>query len=178
MIVQSDFSIFLETGLDSYEQERDFLALFAQLEKSPEYIHTYRITLLSLWNAAAVGVALERIFEGLDAYSRFPVPENVKSFIRDYYQRYGRVKIRDFDEGFYLLEAPEQDRVFLRKQKKLVHILDAEIPEGFLVARLNRGTVKQALMDLDPAYPVEDLAAFRQGDPLPVEFSENWEVGI
>ena len=85
MIVQSDFSVFLETGTPLYEEKRDFLSLFAQLEKSPEYIHTYKITLLSLWNAAATKTPLESILQGLERFSRFPVPENIKGFIKDYY---------------------------------------------------------------------------------------------
>jgi DNA excision repair protein ERCC-3 len=59
MIIQSDFSIFLETNTSTYEEERDFLAKFTQLEKSPEYIHTYSITPISLWNAAGSGISLE-----------------------------------------------------------------------------------------------------------------------
>lgn len=176
MIVQSDFSIFLETGTSLYEEKRNFLSLFAQLEKSPEYIHTYKITLLSLWNAAATKTPLNNILQGLEEFSRFPVPENVKSFIQDYYLRYGQIKILDWDEEFYLLKVPEPLILFLKKQKKIIHLLIKEVAEGFLVSKLNRGTIKQALMDLDPAYPVEDLASFQKGVHLEVHFQENWEV--
>lgn len=176
MIVQSDFSIYVETQNENYEKERDFLALFAQLEKSPEYLHTYKITLLSLWNAAAVGTNLDFILDGLEGFSKFPVPANVKSFIKDYYSRYGRLKIKDYDEDFYLLQTPPEEKEFLRKQKKMFHILEKEIPDGFLIRKLNRGTVKQYLIDLDPPYPAEDLASFKEGDALPFSFSESWEA--
>lgn len=176
MIVQSDLTIFLETQTPTYEEERDFLAIFAQLEKSPEYIHTYRITLLSLWNAAAMRVKLEKILDGLSKYSKFSVPENIKSFIKSYYERYGKVKILDYDENYYLLKVPSIDQLFFKKQKKLIHILQNQVEDGFLIERLNRGTVKQYLIDLDPSYPVEDLAGFKDGNPLPFEFNNTWKI--
>lgn len=176
MIVQSDFSIFVETQAPEYEAERDFLSLFAQLEKSPEYMHTYKITLLSLWNAAAVGVPLGKILSGLDEFSRFPVSGNVKSFISEYYSRYGRVKILDYDDTHYLLSTPVEDKIFLRKQRKIHHLFIQEVPEGFLIQKLNRGTVKQYLMDLEPPYPVEDSASFKDGDDLELDFQDNWQL--
>ena len=176
MIVQSDFSIFLETGDENYEAQRDFLSLFSQLEKSPEYIHTYKITLLSLWNAAAVGISLERILNGLNEFNRYDTPSNVIHFIKDYYQRFGKIKIEDYDDQYYFLRTPVEDKVFLKKQKKLQHIFVKELPEGFLISKLNRGTVKQYLIDLEPPYPVSDIAAFQDGDPLDVNLNQDWNV--
>ncbi len=174
MIIQSDFSIFLETQDPNYEEERDFLALFAQLEKSPEYIHTYKITLLSLWNAAAMGIKLDFILEGLDFHTRFPVPDNIVSFIRDYFSRYGRIKIKDYDEKYYLLATPEIDRIYFKKQRKIVHLFEKETEDGFLIRKLNRGTIKQYLIDMDPPYPIEDIASFKEGDKLEIKQKDTW----
>ena len=75
-----------------YEQARDELARFAELVKSPEYVHTYRITPLSLWNAAASGLSGDAIVDTLQTFSRYPVPENVCVDINDYVSRFGRVR--------------------------------------------------------------------------------------
>jgi DNA excision repair protein ERCC-3 len=176
VIIQSDFSIFIETQDPNYQKERDFLSLFAQLEKSPEYIHTYKITLLSLWNAAASGISLEFIIEGLKKHSKFPVPGNILSFITEYYSRYGKIQINDYDDQFYLLKTPPDDRMFLRKQKKLIHILEREVAEGFLIRKLNRGTIKIYLMELDPPYPVQDTASLKEGDKMPFDFTDFWHL--
>jgi len=77
LIVQSDKSVLLEVDNDRYEEARDILARFAELEKSPEHIHTYRITPLSLWNAAAAGMGADRIIAALQEYTKYDVPGNV-----------------------------------------------------------------------------------------------------
>ena len=87
IIVQSDKSVLLEVDSPYYPVARDILARFAELEKSPEHIHTYRITPLSLWNAASAGLTAETILTGLDTYSKYPVPDNVKVDIADYIDR-------------------------------------------------------------------------------------------
>src|SRR5436309_5229250 len=93
LIVQSDKSVLLETDNPLYEEARDGLARFAELEKSPEHIHTYRITPLSLWNAAASGSTAEEIGAALARYSKFDLPSNVLADIGDYVGRFGRVKL-------------------------------------------------------------------------------------
>src|SRR6478752_6136060 len=91
LIIQSDRSVLLEVNNPLYEAARDELSRFAELEKSPEYIHTYRVTPLSLWNAAAAGISADYINEALARYSKFPVPSNVSSDIKEYSSRYGRI---------------------------------------------------------------------------------------
>ena len=90
MIVQSDRSILLETDGPAFEDARDSLATFAELVKSPEHIHTYRITALSLWNAAASGMTAAEITESLEKYSKYEIPQNIVTEIRDTVARYGR----------------------------------------------------------------------------------------
>src|SRR3954463_13847151 len=91
LIVQSDRSILLEVDNPHYEAARDELARFAELEKSPEHIHTYRVTPLSLWNAAAAGSTVDEISGVLNRYSKFDLPGNVLADIREYVSRYGRL---------------------------------------------------------------------------------------
>ena len=93
LIVQSDRTVLLEVSNSDYEAARDHLARFAELEKSPEYIHTYRISPLSLWNAAAAGIEADEIIEGLRIFAKYPLPDNVVFEIRDAIGRYGRVRL-------------------------------------------------------------------------------------
>ena len=93
IIVQGDKSVLLEVNSPLYQEARDILSRFAELEKSPEYIHTYRISPLSLWNAASTGLAADAIIGGLGRYSKYPVPGNVEVDIREYMGRYGRIRL-------------------------------------------------------------------------------------
>src|SRR5512138_62658 len=99
LVVQSDKTVLLEVNNDSYAEARDALARFAELEKSPEYIHTYRITPLSLWNAAASGLSAAEIVDVLQRYSKYDLPNNVRVDILDLVSRYGRLKLNKEGEG-------------------------------------------------------------------------------
>src|SRR4051812_39212026 len=107
LIVQSDRSLLLEVDNPLYEATRDELARFAELEKSPEHIHTYRITPLSLWNAASAGVGAEDILATLTRYSKFDLPGNVLTDIKDYISRFGRVKLVKSQTGELLLRSED-----------------------------------------------------------------------
>ena len=93
LIIQGDKTVLLEVDNAHYAAARDVLARFAELEKSPEYVHTYRISPLSLWNAAAAGLNADAILQGLESYAKYPVPGNVRVDIGDAIARYGRVKL-------------------------------------------------------------------------------------
>ncbi|HAE84547.1 MAG TPA: helicase, partial [Ktedonobacter sp.] len=93
MIVQSDKSILLEVDHPQHAEARDALAQFAELEKSPEHIHTYRLSPLSLWNAAAGGMTAEQVMNLLTEYSKYAIPMNIAVDIREYMNRYGRIKL-------------------------------------------------------------------------------------
>src|SRR6201997_932349 len=93
LIVQSDRTILLEVDHPMHADARDALAQFAELEKSPEHIHTYRLSPLSLWNAAAGGMTAEAVLELLTQYSKYQIPSNVTVDIREYISRYGRLKL-------------------------------------------------------------------------------------
>src|ERR1700751_4613640 len=91
LIVQGDRSILVEVDNPRYAAARDALAPFAELEKSPEHIHTYRITNLSLWNAAAAGITAEQIVAVLRSFTKFPLPTNLAADVAEVVSRYGRI---------------------------------------------------------------------------------------
>src|SRR5215468_5510299 len=98
LIVQGDRSILVEVDNPKYAEARDALAPFAELEKSPEHIHTYRLSPLSLWNAAAAGMSADVMIDVLRRYSKFPLPGNLAPDIGELVGRYGRVKLVRADE--------------------------------------------------------------------------------
>ncbi|HTE04795.1 MAG TPA: helicase-associated domain-containing protein, partial [Planctomycetota bacterium] len=97
LTVQGDRTILAEVHAAGYAEARDMLALFAELEKSPEHVHTYRITPLSIWNAAAAGLTAERIIRFLGEQSRYPVPPNVERDIEDNIRRFGLLRLQRQD---------------------------------------------------------------------------------
>src|SRR3954467_10189117 len=97
LIVQGDRSVLVEVDNPRYAEARDALAPFAELEKSPEHIHTYRLTPLSLWNAAAAGIPADAMIEALSTYSKFPLPPTPPTDLRALVSRYGRVSLRRVD---------------------------------------------------------------------------------
>lgn len=177
LIVQSDGSILLEVDNSLYEEARDELARFAELEKSPEHIHTYRVTPLSLWNAAASGETLDAIIETLERYSKFDLPSNVVTDIREYVSRYGRLKlVRSGDD--LLLQS--DDALLLTEvwhNKHCTPYLLGWVDERALsVDPARRGHIKQALVAF--GFPAEDLAGYAEGARLPISYSEVTRHGL
>ncbi len=167
LIVQSDHSLLLEVHHPAFEEARGDIAPFTELEKSPEHIHTYRMTPLSLWNAASAGLEAPAILRLLDDRSRYPVPDNVRFFITDTLGRWGMFTL-DASESPDFLVLSVRDPLMKREieaQKKLSAFLVRQ-GEQFLVPLLHRGTLKKEMLTL--GYPVQDLAPLKQGDPLPV----------
>src|SRR5271170_4105560 len=93
LIVQGDRTILLEVDNPLHSEARDAIAPFAELEKSPEHIHTYRLTDLSLWNAAAAGMSADAMMDVLRGFSKYPVPSNLAFDIAERVSRYGRVRL-------------------------------------------------------------------------------------
>jgi len=165
LIVQSDKTVLLEVDSPLYEAARDALVRFAELTTSPEYIHTYRITPLSLWNAAAAGLSASAIIDALQAYSKYPVPDNVRTDVIDYISRYGRLQLVTEGADLFLVS---DDRALIteitRHKHVKPHVLAQAGPLRLRVDSLRRGAIKQALIHI--GYPAEDLAGYAQGAPL------------
>jgi len=166
VIVQADRSVLLEVHGPRYEPARDALALFAELVKSPEHIHTYRITPLSLWNAAAAGLTADRIIESLGEYSKYPIPENILNEVREWTGRYGRLQLCQGPEGLELISSDEALILQIQRHSRLAEYIARAIePTRLLLRQGMRGRVKQALIK-EIEFPVEDLAGYSEGDPL------------
>lgn len=165
LLVQSDRSLLLEVHHPAFEDARADIAPFTELEKSPEHIHTYRMSPLSLWNAASAGLTAADILGVLDARSRYPVPDNVRFFVTDILGRWGRFQLdAGPEDGVLLLKvADERLRREVANQRRLAGLLTPS-GDGFLLPLLHRGTLKKEMLDL--GYPVQDLAPLREGDPL------------
>jgi len=175
VIVQSDKTILLETHAPRFEEARDALSGFAELIKSPEHIHTYRITPLSLWNAAALGWDPDEVKDTLEDLSKYDMPQNVIADIDDYMSRYGKLKLVPCEHDPSELLLVSEDPVILAyvSAHKLVipHLSGTAILDGQLrVKTSERGFIKHALIQV--GYPVEDLAGYMDGDPLPLEMRE------
>ena len=179
LIVQGDGSLLLEVDNDLYPAVRDFLARFAELEKSPAHIHTYRMTSLSLWNAAGAGMLSEELAEGLLKYSKYEVPPEVLEDVAEKLSRFGKVVLTssEDDEGLLLLHI--KDPAVVRKairNKRVLAELDGAVSEGvFRVPLGNRGTIKQAMLKM--GYPVEDCAGFVEGEALRIDLRRTLNNG-
>src|SRR5438874_4899902 len=119
LIVQADRSVLVEVDNPHYAEARDALAPFADLEKSPEHIHTYRLTPLSLWNAAAAGLTAEAMVEVLSRYSKFPLPTNLPTDLTELVGRYGRVKLEKDGDRLRLVCADRPLLEELARQPKV-----------------------------------------------------------
>lgn len=168
LIVQSDNTLMLETMGERFAPARDALARFAELVKSPEYLHTYRITPLSLWNAAAAGVSVDDVVGALARWAKYPVPPNVPQGIHETMNRYGRLVLRAGDGGLVLEADTTPLMAEVRALKAARPFLGKRLDERRnLVTTGHRGELKQAL--IVHGLPVRDLAGFRDGGHLEVE---------
>src|SRR6266508_3064986 len=156
LIVQGDRSVLVEVDNPRYAAARDALAPFAELEKSPEHIHTYRITNLSLWNAAAAGHRADEMLEVLGKFSKFPLPTNLASDIAEIVSRYGRVRLEKSADMLRLVctDRPLLEELY-RQPKVREYLGERQDNTSFLVQPGHRGVLKQALIAV--GYPAEDL---------------------
>jgi DNA excision repair protein ERCC-3 len=168
LVVQSDKTVLLEVQNDLYPDARDALARFAELEKSPEYIHTYRITPLSLWNAAAAGTNAQEVIASLERFSKYDLPNNLRVDIADIISRYGRLKLTRQDDVLLLSSADLPLIEEIVRHKTLAMLIQSRLDALTLVIDpANRGRIKQALITF--GYPAEDLAGYVQGEALPFD---------
>jgi DNA excision repair protein ERCC-3 len=165
LIIQSDHSLLLEVDHPDYADCRDFLGTFAELVKSPEFIHSYTVTPLTLWNAAALDVPLDEIISGLRRYARYEVPANVLTDLREWYSIYGKLVLRKDGPVTLRLEVTEPTILErLRHDQALQPFWLEERDGALIVAAQERGRIKQAL--IHAGYPVKDLCGYVSGTAL------------
>ncbi len=178
LIVQSDKTILVEVDNPGFEAARDAIARFAELVKSPEHVHIYRITNLSLWNAAAAGMTAGEIIATLESFSRYEVPGNVIRDIEDYISRYGRLKLEKQD-GALVLRS--EDEILLKEvtMNKTVrrYLTGEQIDECTVVVKPGaRGYIKKALTDI--GFPAEDLVGYVEGEFFPLHLRSTTRSGL
>jgi DNA excision repair protein ERCC-3 len=175
LIVQSDRTVLLETDHADATTARHELAIFAELERAPEHIHTYRITKLGLWNARAAGHTAEFILESLRKWSKFDIPQLVASEIENTIARFGKLEIARDDQGLILTSDSRAVLAEVSSNSKVAELLEGEIEDGFRVRDWARGALKQQLLKL--GWPASDNAGYTPGAPYPIELDEqNWSL--
>lgn len=197
MIVQGDGTILLEVESDSYSECRDWLSRFAELVKSPEHIHTYKITPIAIWNAAASGLKSQKVLEVLVTFSKYPLPQNIITDIHDWFSRYGKIKLEKIPDekrndvqsinikntsslinshytNVNLLVLSSFDDILITEiynnksiNKYVLYKFDST---NLLIDAEYRGRIKNALIKI--GYPVEDLVGYVTGDPLPIKLRD------
>ncbi|MCR2799513.1 DEAD/DEAH box helicase [Microbacterium sp. zg-Y818] len=182
LIVQSDRTVLLEVAHPDAETARHELAIFAELERAPEHIHTYRITRLGLWNARAAGHDADDMLATLERWSRFPVPASVSMDLRETVNRYGRLVIEradveGFGEGVLVLRSTDNAVLSEVSRNKRISplLVGRPTPDTFVVDAWARGQIKQELLKI--GWPAEDHAGYTPGTPHPIDLAEDgWSL--
>ena len=177
LIVQSDKTLLLDIDHPLSDECRRAIASFAELEKSPEHIHTYRLTSLGLWNARAAGLDAEHVIDQLLKYSRFAVPHALLVDISDTMARYGRLRLESHPvHGLTLVSSDPAVLREVTRGKKVAPMLGMQIDdETIIVHPGQRGFLKQALLKL--GWPAEDFAGYVDGQAHPIELvQEGWNI--
>ena len=177
LIVQSDKTLLLEVDHPDAPAARRAIAPFAELERAPEHIHTYRLTPLGLWNARAAGFDAEQVVDALVTHSRFPVPQALLVDVAETMARYGRLTLRKDDEGRLVLVTT--DRAVLTevaRHKKVKGLLGDRVDDDtVLVHPSERGHLKQQLLTL--GWPAEDEAGYVDGEAHPIDLTrDGWSM--
>ena len=177
LIVQSDHTLLLEIDHPQAQECRREIAVFAELERSPEHVHTYRLTKLGLWNARAAGHDAEAIVDTLVRFSRFPVSPALLLDVTDTVSRYGRLELHNHPaHGLVLVSHDRAVLTEVQRHKKTAGMLGAQIDEDTVVVHPSeRGRLKQALLAI--GWPADDLAGYVDGEQHPIALrQEGWEL--
>ncbi|MFJ2867176.1 DNA repair helicase XPB [Kitasatospora sp. NPDC087314] len=177
LIVQSDKTLLLEIDHPKAADCRRAIAPFAELERAPEHVHTYRVTPLGLWNARAAGHDAEQVVDALVTYSRYPVPHALLVDVADTMGRYGRLQLlKHPTHGLVLTTTDRPVLEEVLRSKKIVPLVGARVdPDTVVVHPSERGQIKQVLLKL--GWPAEDFAGYVDGEAHPIELDEDgWRL--
>ena len=177
LIVQSDKTLLLEIDHDRAADCRKAIAPFAELERSPEHVHTYRLTPLGLWNARAAGHDAEQVVDTLLEYSRYAVPHSLLVDVAETMARYGRLRLEKHPtHGLTLVSNDRPVLEEVLRAKKVAGMLGARIDDDTVAVHPSeRGNLKQALLKL--GWPAEDYAGYVDGEAHPIDLDESgWEL--
>ena len=177
LIVQSDKTLLLDIDHPLSTECRRAIAPFAELERSPEHIHTYRLTNLGLWNARAAGHDAELVIDTLIKYSRYAVPHSLLVDVAETMSRYGRLRLEaDPVHGLILITTDVGVLEEVIRAKKIAPLLGVRIdPETIVVHPSQRGAIKQSLLRL--GWPAEDFAGYVDGQAHEISLKQNdWKI--
>ncbi|MDH6141331.1 MULTISPECIES: DNA repair helicase XPB [Kitasatospora] len=177
LIVQSDKTLLLEIDHPKAADCRRAIAPFAELERAPEHVHTYRVTPLGLWNARAAGHDAEQVVDALVTYSRYPVPHALLVDVADTMARYGRLQLLKHPaHGLVLTTTDRPVLEEVLKSRKIAPLVGARVePDTVVVHPSERGQIKQVLLKL--GWPAEDHAGYVDGEAHPIELEQNgWQL--
>ncbi|SDK73101.1 DNA excision repair protein ERCC-3 [Paenibacillus sp. OK060] len=173
-IVQRDFTVLLEVGHPGFDQARAQLGMYAELVKTPAAFHTYRITALSLWNAAALGWSADQVIESLESVSRWNVPAALIQDIQRIIHQYGKLQLKPQANHGRMRLVSEDERLLdeLSSMKTISAFrMERVDPHELILGVEQRGLLKRELTRL--GYPVLDYAGYREGTSLPFEWQAN-----
>ncbi len=176
LMVQSDRTMLLDVHSPYAEECRKDIITFSSLLKSPEHIHTYELSQLSLWNAVSLGETEESIIEKLEKWSRYELESRTRFFISDTLSRYGSLVLKPSSDTKYLLEV-KSSLLFLQLDNEASlkkYLGESKIINSFLVDILLRGKLKAEL--IKRGYPVVDTIPLKKGDPLDLSIKEGVEL--
>ncbi|WP_116949825.1 DNA repair helicase XPB [Jiangella endophytica] len=173
LIVQSDKTLLLEVDHDQADDCRRAIAPFAELERAPEHVHTYRLTPLGLWNARAAGHDAEQVVDTLLSYSRYPVPHALLVDVAETMARYGRLRLESHPvHGLVLVTTDRAVLEEVLRSKRVSPLMGARLdPDTVVVHPSERGNLKQALVKL--GWPAEDSAGYVDGEAHPIALAED-----
>jgi DNA excision repair protein ERCC-3 len=178
LIVQSDKTLLLEVDHPVAQEARAAIAPFAELERSPEHVHTYRLTNLGLWNARAAGHDAEQVVDALIKYSRYTVPHALLVDVADTMDRYGRLQlVKHPVHGLCLVSLDRAVLEEILRQKKIAPMLGDRVDDDtVLVHPSERGRIKQELLKV--GWPAEDLAGYVDGEAhqIDLDTTSGWEL--
>ena len=182
LIVQGDRSLLLDVHAPLADECRNALIPFAELEKSPEHLHTYKLTPLSLWNAASAGFTAEDAVAVLEKYARYEVPKAIPAWIKEVSGRFGKITLEPCEEGEDLLLVAATEAIY--KEIGANGAVKKYLKEGgfdrlnhpcYLIKLTDRGTIKQLL--LEAGWPVKDQVALVDGEPLDISLRQTTAGG-
>jgi len=176
LTVQGDRTVLLEVNSEGFAEARDFLSSFAELEKSPEFFHTYRITPLSIWNAAAAGLDADAILDFLRDRARYPVPPNIERDVRENIRKFGLLRLERVEDRIMLVSTEPGLLKDVTRNSVIKKLLGKHAGgDAIEVPAVHRGEVKQALIRI--GFPVEDLAGYTRGAPFEFELRREQRQG-
>ncbi|MBQ9238397.1 MAG: DEAD/DEAH box helicase [Treponema sp.] len=192
LIVQSDRSLLLDVHAPNAADCAAALIPFAELEKSPEHLHTYRLTALSLWNAASAGLSVSTVFSVLEKYSRYDIPQNISAWITETARRFGQLRLEaDTYENKSDKAAASIEYVYLIAENETLYKEIAALPAvsklvapcllptarfAFKLPLTDRGIIKQHL--ITAGWPVKDNIPLSDGEPLDISIRTKTVAGM